>query len=248
MSSVIKSIINGVIFFLIVVVLYTIIYFIIGNELIIASPLKTAIEALKLLTDKGFYISLLFTLLRVIIAFLISFFLAIIFVLISKKSKVFSSFISLLVGGMRSLPTLAVLLLILVAVSRSFAPVIVCVLSLFPIFYKDIKSGIDRTENNLSNLLKVYKISKKDKVFKVYIPSMAKSIIKDASSGLSFSLKLIISAEILANVYKSVGALMQNSSVYMENAKLTALTLAVCLIGVLIEFIGEIFVARLGEY
>ena len=134
MSSVIKSIINGVIFFLIVVVLYTIIYFIIGNELIIASPLKTAIEALKLLTDKGFYISLLFTLLRVIIAFLISFFLAIIFVLISKKSKVFSSFISLLVGGMRSLPTLAVLLLILVAVSRSFAPVIVCGLSLFPIF------------------------------------------------------------------------------------------------------------------
>ena len=59
----------------------------------------------------------------------------------------------------------------------------------------------------------------------------------------SFSLKLTVSAEVLAFTSRSLGGLMQEANISAEIAQMMALTLAVCLLGIAIDAIGN----ALGE-
>lgn len=251
MSLAVKKLLNAIAITAILALLYVILYFIVGNELIIASPILVIEEIFNLFLSGDFYLSLANTLLRVVVVFAISFVLAVIFGVISSKNKVFERVLTVISSFMRSLPTLAVLLIILVAVStlasRDFAPVIVSFLSLFPMLYTSILAGINKVNEMLGDMVKVYKIPLFKSVTRVYMPSMAKRLIIDSTTALSFALKLVVSAEILANVFKSIGGLMQTASTYSSTAELTALTILVCFIGLIIELIGKFFAQNFGE-
>ena len=74
----------------------------------------------------------------------------------------------------------------------------------------------------------------------MYIPFVLPQVIVASAGGLSFAIKLIVSAEILASVYGSVGSLIKEASIYSLTAELLALTFVVCMIGAIVEFIGKI--------
>jgi NitT/TauT family transport system permease protein len=87
-------------------------------------------------------------------------------------------------------------------------------------------------------MCRVYKTPVIKKVRYLYIPSLFPKLYLDFSSAFSFGLKLVVSAEILASVYGSVGGAMQEASMY-DTVMLFALTLVGCVIGIIIEFIGK---------
>ena len=60
-------------------------------------------------------------------------------------------------------------------------------------------------------MLKVYNVSVKNQVTKVYVKGLLPLIIKEFFTGLSFALKLIVSAEILTNLSNSVGGKMEQA-------------------------------------
>ena len=225
---------------LLVFLAWTILYLLVSNDYVVSSPLKSIKEAL-LFFGKGYFYSALFsTLLRVFLSFVLSLVLAGVIAVISYRYKTFSNVFGSVVAVLRSLPTLAILLIILVAVNdRSVAPVIVCILTLFPLLFTAIFSSLKGVDRELIEMCKVYKVPKKKQILSLYIPSILPSFCLDFSSALSFALKLVISAEILANVYKSIGGLMVEVNNYSETAMLFALALIVCVIGVIIEFIGK---------
>ncbi|MBO7215071.1 MAG: ABC transporter permease subunit [Clostridia bacterium] len=224
---------------LIVFIAWTILYLAVSNNYVVPSPLKSVKEAL-LLFGKGYFYSALFSsLLRVLISFLISIITAVITAVISYRYKTFASIFGSVIAVMRSLPTLAIMLIILVAINRSTAPIIVCILTLIPLLYTAIFTALSGVKKDLIEMCKVYKVPCKKQVFSLYIPSILPTLCFDFSSALSFSLKLVISAEILADVYKSFGGLMVEASIYSETVMLFALAIAICVIGIIIEFIGK---------
>ena len=137
--------------------------------------------------------------------------------------------------------------IILTSVSRSVAPIVVCFLSLFPILYTAFLNAIKGVPSELEEMCLVYKIPLKKRVFSMYIPQMLPKILLDSAGGFSFALKLVVSAEILASVYGSLGGIIQEASIYLLTSRLFALTLAVCLIGIIVEFIGKILSEKAGE-
>lgn len=222
------------------VILYVIAYFVVGNEVMLASPLDVLKSMLKLFVSTSFYKALGFTFLRVLTAFLISFILAVALAVISYLNPLIKGVLGVIVSILRSLPVLAVLLVVLTFVSRSFAPITVCFLSLFPILYSCVLTALSGVSNEHKEMCKVYKVPYKKQIFSMYVPKILPQIILGIANGISFSIKLIVSAEILASVYKSIGSLIKEASIYSLTAELLALTFAVCLIGVLVEFIGKI--------
>ena len=58
------------------------------------------------------------------------------------------------------------------------------------------------------------------------------------TTALSFSLKLTVSAEVLANTYQSIGGMMQEAKIYVEVPALFALTALVVIAGFLLEGLG----------
>lgn len=224
---------------LILVAVWVVFYLTVANEIVVPSPINALKKALLLFTQGNFYGVLFSTLLRVLIAFLIALVLACATAFLSYKYSVVSGILSVITGALRSLPTLAVLLIILVSVSRSLAPVIVCLITLFPMLHTSIYSSLRGVEKGVLDMMKVYNIPLKKRIFKVYIPTILPKLLLDFSTAVSFAIKVIVSAEILANVYGSMGGLLQQASLYSDTEMLFALTIAVCVIGIIVEFIGK---------
>lgn len=188
--------------------------------------------------DKFFYHSYLASILRTIRVFFLSFAFAAVFAVIAYLYPLFSKIFAPVVGVLRALPTMAVLLMILIWTTPSDAPVVVGFLALFPMLYTGIFAALSTVDKNLSSVCKVYRVPLKKQIFQMYLPQALPYALRECSGGLSFGLKLIVSAEIMASTYVSLGGMLQESKMYMQTPKLFALTLLVVVTGLLLEGAG----------
>lgn len=234
-----NSILYSFIGVLLVLLLWGFFYLVVRNSYIVPSPLTVIKESLLLLINGEFYAHLLSTLFRVLLALFISIILGVTLAIFSSLFKTVESVMLPLFSIIRSLPVLAVLLIILVFVPRGIAPVVVCVLSILPITYSQTLNYLNGIDFKQKEMLNIYNVSKKKRVFSVYLKGYAPLFIKETASQFSFSLKLIVSAEILAQVYKSIGGDVNDASIYSNVTKMFALTLIICVLGVVVEVIGN---------
>lgn len=234
-NSILYSILGVVFVFL----LWCLLYIIIANSFILPSPFLVIKQGLLNLLSAEFYSHLLSTLLRVFIALLISLVVGALLAIISNTFTKFESAMLPIISIIRSLPVLSVLLIILIAVPRGIAPIIVCVLSIMPIVYSQTLNYLHSVDNKQKQMLNIFGVPLKLQIFNVYLKGYFPLFIKESTSLFSFSLKLIVSAEILANVYKSIGGDISNASIYSNVVELFSLTLFVCLIGIIIELVGK---------
>lgn len=235
----VKSLVNAVIGVASIIAIWFIAYIIISNSYVMPSPLKVIKEFVIITGEASFLKALAMTLLRVIIAFIISLILATILAVLAYKYPSFSDGLSVIIGFLRSLPVLAVLLIILLFTARTIVPIVVATMSLLPILYTAIYSSLRGVDSNLLEMCKVYGVKKKDKILSVYLPIMKPKLILDATAGIAFSLKLVVSSEIMANVFNSLGGFIEEAFLYSETAQLFALTIWTAVIGIIVEFIGK---------
>ena len=219
--------------------LWFLLYFIVANAYVIPSPIEVIKASFSNLLSLSFYGHLSATLLRVIFALAISFVLGILFAVLSHLFASVEHTLLPIVSIVRSLPVLAILLIILICVSRVVAPTIVCVLSLFPIVYSQTLSYLNSVSLEKREMLTLYNVPLKTQIFSVYLKGYFPFFIKEATSLFSFSLKLVVSAEILASVFKSIGGDIFQASIYANVTQMFALTLLVCALGIIVEFIGN---------
>lgn len=216
------------------------------NEYVFPSMSQTLKEMGKLLKDEFFYKSYLASFLRTLRVFFLSFFCAAFFAVISYLYPVFSKILAPVVGILRSLPTMAVLLMILIWTTPADAPVVVGFLALFPILYTGTYAALSTVDKKFVDLCRVYKIPVYKRITKMYLPMSLPYILRECSAGLSFGVKLTVSAEIMASTYISIGSLMNKAGIYYQTAKLFALTVFVIFTGLLLESLG-VLLARAVE-
>ena len=113
------------------------------------------------------------------------------------------------------------------------------VISLIPLAYGKISGDLFKINESVNPIFKVFEVPTKKRVG-VYLKGVIPPITKEFFSLTAFGLKLIVSGEILANVYKSIGGNIQQASIYSDAILLTALTLWVCVIGIILEIIGGV--------
>ena len=238
-----KPLKNNLIFSLLVLffvfLLWFLLYFIVANSQVLPSPLIVIKQGFLNFLNAEFYAHLLSTLLRVFIAIIVSYLLGACLAVLSHLYHNFESVILPFISIIRSLPVLAVLLIILIAMPRGVAPIIVCILSIFPIVYMQTLNYLNSIDSKQKEVLTIYNVPLKTQIFSVYLKGYAPLFIKEITALFSFSLKLVVSAEILANVYKSVGGDISNASIY-SIVELFSLTLVICLIGITVETVGKL--------
>lgn len=210
-------------------------YFAAGNELLIPPISDSLKEVVVLLVSGGFWKGLLMTLLRVLFAFVISFILAVILAVVAYLYPSFGNFLSPLVSVLRSMPILAVLLILLSFLNAGQAPIAVAFLSLFPMLYAGVLAALSGVDKHLIEISRVYGTPVWRRVTAIYLPLSAPYVLKESAAALSFSLKLIVSAEVLANTAKSLGGMMQDAKVLGEIPQLFALVGVAFFVGLLLE-------------
>lgn len=209
--------------------------FVVDNEYILPSFTETMKSMGTILTEKSFWVAFGNTLLRTAEAFVLSFVLAALCAALSSCGKGVSAFIRPIMVFLRTLPTLAVILILLIWTSPLVAPVLVTFLVLFPMIYAQIMAAIGDVDGELIEMARVYRVSRRERLFKIYLPLTAPNVLAQTGANLSLGLKIMISAEVLASTYRSLGGLMQNARLYLEMPRLAALTLVAVAIGLIFE-------------
>lgn len=210
-------------------------YYCVGNEYVVPSVGETFKQLWRCVSGAELWTAFGFTLLRTASAFAVSFILAAACAALGACSKFFSSVIKPFITVLRTLPTLAIILILLVWTSPKSAPIIVTALVSFPLAYSQMLAAAEGLDGDIKEMAQVYKINARDRIFKIYLPMISPNILSQTGADISLALKVMISAEVLANTFKSLGGLMQNARLYADMPRLAALTLITVVTGLVID-------------
>ena len=214
-------------------------YAAVGNDYVLPSFWATLRGLGELLTEGFFWRSFALTLLRAAEGWLLAYACAVAGVALGALSGKCRSFLAPFVAVLRTVPTLAVTLMLVLWFSKHTVPVIVTFLMLFPVSYAQLSAAYRAIDPKLLDMAKVYRLSRFDRIFRIAVPQMLPSLFAQAGPNFSLSVKVAVSAEILAHTYNALGWMMQDAGSYPDPvsvARMFALTLVVLVTGGLVEF------------
>ncbi len=214
---------------------WVIVYRVVGNDYIVPSFTDSVKSFGGLFVSSSFWTAFGMTCLRMILAFLISFALAALLCMLASAVKAAEAFLKPVMIFFRTLPTLAIILVVLIWTNATIAPVIVTVLVLFPAIYAQMMASVGDIDPGLLQMADVYHIKKSTRISKIYLPLVAPNILSQCGANISLGLKVTVSAEVMANTLRSIGGMMQNARLYVDMPKLAALTLITVIVGIIIE-------------
>lgn len=210
-------------------------YYAIGNEYLLPSFGQTVRSAFALLGKGEFWRAFGATFLRTAVAFVCSFACGGTLALVSRLYPAVRAFFAPLVSVLRTLPTMAVILALLLWTSPAAAPVIVAALVLFPALYAACLSAFDGAGEAFCDLTEAFGVCAKRKILRMYLPLAAPSVLGQAGAICSMGLKVIVSGEVLSSTYRSLGGMMHEAQNVLDMPQLLALTLVTVCIGFALE-------------
>lgn len=211
-------------------------YFAVGNEYVVPSFTETMRELGALFASGMFWESFGGTLWRTVAGWLLAFAFAVLFAAAGVASKKFRSFFAPFVSVFRTLPTMAITLMLLIWSTPLVAPVIVTFLMLFPVTYAQLMAAYGEIDPQLFEMARVYGVPRREVLCKIAVPGMLPAVFSQAGPNLSLSLKVTISAEVLVSTFRSLGGMMHEAANYLQVAEMFALTILALLVGGLFEF------------
>lgn len=208
---------------------------VVGSEYVLPSIGATFSALVNLLGEKSFYIALSFTLLRTLIAFIVSYALAFLLATLSALKWTAERVIAPIMGIIRALPTIAVVLLLLFWTNSFVAPIIVTMLVVLPTTYTQIKNALLSVDKTTVEAGFVDGANVRQAFFEIRLPQALSSVYESIGSGFALNLKLMVAAEVLAATANSLGYLLNTSKVYFEMATMIALVVVAVILGVIVE-------------
>ena len=216
----------------------------VGNEFIVPTIGDTLLQFFALFANAKFYSALGATIARTLLSFAASFALAAAFAALSAACRQFRATFAFIISVIRTLPTMAITLMLLIWTSSRVAPTVVTALVTFPMVYSQFMAAIDGVDGDILERAALYRISAKDKITKIILPAVAPEVVAQVGAGISLALKVMVSAEVLSYTLNSLGGMMQQARLFAEMPLFAALT-AIC---ILLGLVLELFSSALRRY
>jgi len=207
-----------------------------SSEQLVPSPEKTILAVIDVVSRENFWPSILTTIGRGLIGFLISMIFALLLGIPAGINSTFRLFINPLLITFRSTPVISLILLAIIWLGNEWVPVFIAVLTMFPIICTNIIDGIRNVDKDLIEMSKTYQVKTKRIISEVYLPSITPFLTSGISSALGFGWRAIIIGEVLAQPGFGVGTQMQNAQIFLQVSELIAWTLIAIFVSSLFEY------------
>lgn len=200
-----------------VFLLWWVVSLIANNQALFPNPIKVIEIFFNLLLMGDVYIAIGATLLRLLMSFIISFAIAFILGVIGGLFSWFHTLINPLVIVLRTIPTAAVILIMIVLLKPTFALTLIVFLMMFPILYEAIRGGVANTDDAIKQSLRLEtNLYSPKSIFKVLIPSAMPTISLGIIQSLGLGMKVSIMAEVLVGNPKVEGLGMMIKNYYND--------------------------------
>jgi NitT/TauT family transport system permease protein len=179
-------------------------------------PVDVAESFLKTSTTIGFYQDIAITTGRSIGGMILSILVGVGFGALlgfSQNSyKIFLPFVT----ALQATPAISWLLIALVWFDPEIIPVLLVILSTFPIITLNTAEGIRTTDYKLVEMAKVFNVDSGKIVRKIYIPEIAGYIRSSFKISLGFAIKVALMAEVLAHPGSGIGERLSWARINVE--------------------------------
>ena len=218
-------------------VVWQLIAFQIGFPAIFPSLVGLLKETGRLVTSENFFIEITFTILRGLIGIAFAFVLAFLLATIAAFSSFWKTFLHPIIVVSRSIPVISLVLIALLWFSPPQLPVFIALITMFPILYQNIFTGLEQTDKRYLEMATVFGKSKFNQYFKIYLPSAKVLIYDGIKTAMGFGWRAIIIGEVLAQPIHGIGTSMKQAQAYINVSELIAWTVIAVGISYLFEFI-----------
>ncbi len=235
-KSILFDILYAVVSVALVLAVWSIAARIIGTEYILPTVGETFEELEAVLKSEIFWSALGGTFARSAVGFAVSVVLLFLLFFFCTVFTPCAKVIEPIISALRTLPTMAVSLILAIWAGGYYAPIIVGVFVTMPYMYAGVKARNATVQKELKEVCAICGAGRMQTFRALWFPNAAAGLPVILSSGLSFCVKAVISTEILMQTANSIGQLMNLSKVYLETAMLIAFVFVSVILSVALEY------------
>ncbi|MBU5311843.1 ABC transporter permease subunit [Tissierella carlieri] len=224
---------------ILIIIIWILLSIFIDNEVIFPTIKSTFSSLVDIATNSNFLIIIGYSLLRSLIGFMISLFLAMVIGIFSSISKTIYYLMVPIINFLSSVPTMAIIILALIWLDNEMVPIFVGFIMVFPILYETVLNGILNVDKKIIAMAKIYKVDKTTIIKNIYIPSILLSLNNIISSALGINLKMVIAGEVLSQPKYAIGSNLQLQKMYLNTSGVFAWIIVILLISKIFEYMLE---------
>lgn len=199
---------------------------------------------MEISTQERFYLDITASMARCIFSFVYAMLFAFILGVLAYISRVFRNLLKPISALVSSIPTMVLVVLALIWFEKDNAPFVVGFAIVFPILYDSVLSALLNIDRNLIEMLSLYKINTKDKILKVYLPSIKFQLVPILVSTFSLALKVVIAGEVHGQPTYGIGTMIQIEKINFNTPGIFAWIIIIILISIILEIVQRILVRR----
>ena len=219
----------------------------VGQELLLPSPLRVARELLRLAGGAEFWLTGAQSIRRVLTGIASAVLLGILLALLTHKSAALRALLSPVMTLVKSTPVASFIILALVWLGRDVVPPVIAALMVLPVVWANVSQGLDGIDPQLLELAQVCRLPRGRVFRRITLPSVLPHLRAALCSALGLGWKAGVAAEILTVPARSIGKRIYEAKIYLETTELFAWTAAVVLLSLVIEGLLLRLVGRIGK-
>ena len=222
---------------------------ILGQEILLVSPVLAIKKILELSLELDFWISIWSSFIKITNGFILAFIIGIIFAVVASIKEKFRILIEPLMATIQAIPVASFIILCLIWISSKNLSIVISFLMALPIVYRNILDGILGISDELKDMAKVFKVTNKKKIRYIYLSEVSPYLRTASSVALGLCWKSGIAAEIIGLAENSIGEKLYQAKIYLDTAELFAWTIVIIIVSVIFKklflFIINFFLNRL---
>lgn len=222
---------------IIIIVVWILLSKIIDNEIIFPTVKSTFTSLIDIIKEPNFLNTIKYSLIRSIVGFLISLSLAMLTGILSSLSKIIYNIMVPILKFLSSVPTMAIIILVLIWLSNELAPMFVGFIMVFPILYETILNGILDVDEYIIDMAQLYKVHKITIIKDIYLPSIFLNLSLVFTSTLGINLKMVIAGEALVQPKYGIMSNLQLQKIYLNTSGVFAWIIIILLIAKLFNYL-----------
>lgn len=215
------------------------------NSILLAGPYESLLALCTLAATSGFWLSILLTLLKITLGFVLGLVSGILCACLSYRFRLFREFITPPVSVIKSIPVASFVIMVIIWAGAPSLATVISALVVFPMIYHNMLSGLDASSAGLIEIGMLFRFSFIDKARYIYFPQVISHLQSAVliSSGMAF--KSGIAAEVIGRPLHSIGNGLYLSKISLATADLFAWTFCAVILAYLFEKMMSYVLRRL---
>ncbi len=205
---------------------------IIGQEILLVSPVRAAKTLIDLMRTGAFWQSVFSSFGRILLGFALAAALGALLAVLAGLSRAVRILLEPLMHAVKATPVASFVILALIFIRSTNLSVFISFLMVLPIMYTNVLAGIDAADGKLLEMARVFRIGPVRTARSVYLSAVYPHFLSACALSLGMCWKAGVAAEVIGFPQHSIGGALYQAKLFFNTPEIFAWTLAVILLSV----------------